>query len=52
MTKLKFFIRKNKANNQINLSPRKREMPKELLKKFDSSKWLEIDEKDLFLKGS
>lgn len=43
MKLVKLMIRKNKANNQFNLSPRKTEWPKEIIKKMEKNKCMEID---------
>lgn len=44
---IKFPIIKNKANKQINLNPRKRDIPKEIRGKFDSYKYLKIRWEDI-----
>ena len=43
-----FRIIKNKANQQYNLTPKKKQLPKCLIKKLDSSKFIKIKKEDLF----
>lgn len=44
---LKIPIRKNKTNNQLNLHPRRRDLPKNIKNKFDASKFLKIKWEDI-----
>jgi len=50
MAKIKFRITKNKANNQVHFTPRKKDLSTTFKDRLDNgSKFLEIEEEDLFL---
>lgn len=39
---VKLRIVRNKSNNQINLNPRRRDIPQEFKKKFDVNKFMKL----------